>query len=86
MFTSPLKVKESASKMAYVYQSSGCDSFALQPVGQITMKNKNVRYMPGAAPEVPKRCPDTNSGYIMGGPVWADPIHDFEFVQVSECT
>lgn len=38
--------------------------------------------MPGAAPAVPEvRCPDSGSGYLMGGPLWAEPIHDFEFVK-----
>lgn len=26
------------------------------------------------------RCPDCESGYIMGGPLWSDPLHDPEFV------
>ncbi len=34
MYTSAEKVKDSASKQMYVYQSSGCDSFFTQPVGR----------------------------------------------------
>ena len=34
VFTSPKDVKDAATRLAYVYQSSGCDSFYLQPVGR----------------------------------------------------
>ena len=34
VYTSAEKVKDSASKQMYVYQSSGCDSFFTQPVGR----------------------------------------------------
>ena len=27
------------------------------------------------------RCPDTGSNYLMGGPLWAEPIHDQAFVK-----
>ena len=25
---------------------------------------------------VPERCPETDAPFLMGGPLWADPIHD----------
>ncbi len=34
VYTSAEKVKDSASKQMYVFQSSGCDSFFTQPVGR----------------------------------------------------
>ena len=34
VFTSPKDVKDAATRLAYVYQSSGCDSFYLQQVGR----------------------------------------------------
>ncbi len=34
VYTSPEKVKESAMKQMYVYQSSGCDSFYTQRVAR----------------------------------------------------
>ncbi len=38
--------------------------------------------MPAHGPGVPEmRCPDCDSGYIMGGPIWSEPIHDHAFVQ-----
>ena len=34
VYTSAAVVKDSATKLAYLWQSSGCDSFHLQPVGR----------------------------------------------------
>lgn len=34
VYSSAEKVKDSASKQMYVFQSSGCDSFFTQPVGR----------------------------------------------------
>ena len=34
VYTSAATVKDSATKLAYLWQSSGCDSFHLQPVGR----------------------------------------------------
>ncbi|KAG2433178.1 hypothetical protein HYH02_012720 [Chlamydomonas schloesseri] len=80
VYTSPNEVKDSPARLAYLWQSSGCDSFFLQPVGQKRIHNGSNKYLPGPGPAVPEmRCPETGSGYIMGGPIWAGPIHDFDF-------
>eukprot|EP00798_Chlamydomonas_sp_ICE-L_P005931 gene5931-33505_t len=44
-------------------------------------QGKSTKYMAASGPVVPQKCPDTGSGFIMGGPIWAEPIHDFEFVK-----
>ena len=31
---------------------------------------------PGIGPAVPQQCPETGSGFHMGGPFWAEPLHD----------
>ena len=139
--------RASASRQAYVWQSSGCDSFWVQrcgdrvdrgvaaaaaraagqqqqqaegdegagtahgaaaaadadgdgdgggtaaapppaPPGEArALLNKKgrpaagVKYTPGHGPAVPSvKCPDTGSRMLMGGPYWADAIHDREFV------
>lgn len=53
--TSAATIKESATKLAYLYQSQGCDSWWLQPVGQAKRQGASVKYAPGAAPVVPAR-------------------------------
>ena len=32
-------------------------------------------------PFLPCRCPESGSGYLMGGPIWARPMHDQEWVE-----
>jgi tRNA(guanine-26,N2-N2) methyltransferase len=40
-----------------------------------------VKYTPGHGPAVPSvTCPDTGARMLMGGPYWADAIHDPSFV------
>ena len=39
IYTSPAAVKDSGSKLMYVYQSQGCDSFYTQKVGRTVRKN-----------------------------------------------
>lgn len=82
VFTNATAVKDASTRLAYVWQSSGCDSFYLQRVGQKKINGNSVKHMPNHGPAVPEmRCPETGSGYIMGGPIWAEPIHDHEFVK-----
>ncbi|EFJ48710.1 hypothetical protein VOLCADRAFT_60094, partial [Volvox carteri f. nagariensis] len=80
VYTSPNDVKDSPSRLAYLWQSSGCDSFWLQPVGQKRHNNGQNKYLPGSGPAVEPRCPDTGSGYLMGGPIWSGALHDVEFL------
>lgn len=40
-----------------------------------------ARLRAGAGPAVPQQCPETGSGFQMGGPFWAEPLHDQEWVQ-----
>lgn len=44
-------------------------------------KGKGIKYMPGLGPAVPQKCPETGANFLMGGPFWADPIHNMEWVQ-----
>lgn len=57
VYTSAAEVKCSASKLAYVWQSQGCDSWWLQPVGQVVTKGKSTKHLPGPGPAPPSnRC------------------------------
>ena len=44
-------------------------------------KGKGTKYAPGHGPVVPQQCPETGSGWIMGGPLWSQPIHDAAWVK-----
>ncbi|EFN59063.1 hypothetical protein CHLNCDRAFT_29505, partial [Chlorella variabilis] len=82
VYTSAAEVKNSATRLGYVWQSTGCDSFYWQRVGRKAVKGggNSVKYMPGAGPAVPQQCPETGAGFQMGGPFWAEPLHDPEWV------
>jgi tRNA (guanine26-N2/guanine27-N2)-dimethyltransferase len=53
VYTSPAEIKLSASKQAYVWQSSGCDSWWLQPVGQVQEKGNSTKFQAAHGPQVP---------------------------------
>ena len=45
------------------------------------MNKRSTKYSPGTGPAVPQSCPETGSGFQMGGPMWAGPIHDPAWIQ-----
>ena len=47
---------------------------------QVTKGNNSIKYTPGHGPAVPQECPETGAGFLMGGPFWAEPIHDMDWV------
>lgn len=77
IYTSAQESKKSATRLSYLFQSQGCDSFQLQPVGAMLQKEKSIKFMPGYGPAVPQACPETGSRFTMGGPIWSEPIHDY---------
>lgn len=53
VYTSAAEIKYAASKQAYVWQSQGCDSWWLQPVGGVQQKANSIKFSPAAGPGVP---------------------------------
>lgn len=62
---------------AVVPTSTGAKSVDLDMQIQ---KSSGVKYMPGVGPTVPQQCPETGANFLMGGPFWADPIHNMDWV------
>jgi len=86
VFTSPIQVKQTPSKLALVFQCFGCESFSLQPLGRCTSSNderkkQHLKYSPAIGPVVGSNCPHCNYRYQLGGPIWADRLHCPEFVK-----
>ncbi|KAG7460423.1 tRNA (guanine(26)-N(2))-dimethyltransferase [Solea senegalensis] len=81
VFTGQVKVKNSASKQALVYNCVGCGSFHLQRMGKRTVNGKHMKYSAATGPPVGAECDHCGQRHQMGGPVWAEPIHDAAFVQ-----
>ena len=44
-------------------------------------KAHGFKFTPGVGPAVPQQCPETGANFLMGGPFWADPIHNMDWVQ-----
>lgn len=81
VYTSPATVKFSASKKALVYHCIGCSSFHLQRMGKVTQREKKPpQFTPAIGPPVGTRCDNCGGKFKLGGPIWADPIHNQEFV------
>ena len=75
--------KESTSKLGHVYQCNGCESLSVQPLGNL-IKHENgrdVKYKLPVGPPVGKACEHCGHGFLLGGPLWIDPIHNLEFVR-----
>lgn len=83
IFTSPSAVKHTASKVAMVFQCTGCETMTLQPLGKCTPHEnmKNFRFSQAVGPVVGQVCEHCGFKHKMGGPIWADKIHNRKFVQ-----
>lgn len=82
IYTSPLSVKETPTKLSYVYQCNGCHSFHLQPVGRVRKKGEGFSSVPGMAPSILPNCKECGKHWVVGGPIWSNPIHDLEWVSL----
>lgn len=79
ILSSASTVKSSPLKLAHVYQCVGCSSFHLQNIGRINLEDKRHIALPNFAPTVPEECSECAHKFVMGGPIWSDPIHDKEW-------
>lgn len=82
VFTSAEMVKQSSTKLSYVYQCCTCQSFHLQPVAISAGSDpRHFKPAPPRGPVVSTTCAECGGAFKMGGPIWNAPIHDPEFVQ-----
>ncbi|KAI5618656.1 tRNA (guanine(26)-N(2))-dimethyltransferase isoform X1 [Silurus asotus] len=79
--TGQATVKNSASKQALVYNCVGCGAYHLQRMGKKTCQGKNMKYSAATGPPVGELCSHCGQRHQLGGPIWAEPIHDVAFVQ-----
>ncbi|KAL1265923.1 hypothetical protein QQF64_003950 [Cirrhinus molitorella] len=69
-------VKNSASKQALLYNCVGCGAFHLQRMGKKMSQGKHMKYSAATGPPVGPNCEHCGQRHQLGGPVWAEPIHD----------
>nr|XP_020011503.1 tRNA (guanine(26)-N(2))-dimethyltransferase isoform X2 [Castor canadensis]XP_020011505.1 tRNA (guanine(26)-N(2))-dimethyltransferase isoform X2 [Castor canadensis] len=81
VFTGQAKVKASASKQALVFQCVGCGTFHLQRLGKASGDpGGRVKFSAACGPPVTSECEHCGQRHQLGGPVWAEPIHNLDFV------
>ncbi|XP_054897564.1 tRNA (guanine(26)-N(2))-dimethyltransferase isoform X2 [Poeciliopsis prolifica] len=81
VFTGQATVKNSASKQALVYNCVGCGSFHMQRLGRRISSGKHMKYSAATGPPVGPECEHCGQRQQLGGPFWAEAIHDKDFVQ-----
>lgn len=75
--TSPAAAKLSSTRLSTIWQSTGCDSFALAPLGRTVSKGgKPALLKPGGPADGAAVCPETGARMVLGGPIWNGPLHD----------
>ncbi|KAJ3614412.1 hypothetical protein NHX12_017986 [Muraenolepis orangiensis] len=79
--TGQAMVKNSASKQALVFNCVGCGSFYLQRMGKKTPNGHHMKYSPATGPPVGPVCENCGQRHQLGGPIWAEPLHDVDFVR-----
>ncbi|XP_045348093.1 tRNA (guanine(26)-N(2))-dimethyltransferase isoform X1 [Leopardus geoffroyi] len=81
VFTGQAKVKASASKQALVFQCVGCGTFHLQRLGKASgASGGRVKFSAACGPPISPECEHCGQRHQLGGPLWAEPIHDLDFV------
>ncbi|XP_062891947.1 tRNA (guanine(26)-N(2))-dimethyltransferase [Mobula hypostoma] len=81
VFTGQAVVKASASKQALVYNCVGCGSFHIQRMGKMIQNGKNYKYTASSGPPVGGECEYCCQRHQLGGPIWAEQIHDQDFIK-----
>ncbi|XP_053868607.1 tRNA (guanine(26)-N(2))-dimethyltransferase [Malaclemys terrapin pileata] len=81
VFTGQATVKASASKQALVYNCVGCGTHHFQRLGKMTSHGSNFKYSAASGPPVGPSCEHCHQRHQLGGPMWAEPLHDPAFVQ-----
>ncbi|XP_036389908.1 tRNA (guanine(26)-N(2))-dimethyltransferase [Megalops cyprinoides] len=79
--TGQAMVKNSASKQALVYNCVGCGSFHLQRMGKRISQGKHMKYSAATGPPIGPNCEHCGHRHQLGGPMWAEPLHNTQFVQ-----
>lgn len=64
VYTSAAESKRSANKLAYVWQSQGCDSFYLQRVGQVRGHLLVLQQSPCPCSRAIRACVDTLTAFV----------------------
>lgn len=92
VFTQQAETKKTASKLSQVYLCKRCDTYELQPLGDMRLKddkkqavsdNPAVKFkFKPAEVKIGNNCAICGGSYNLGGPIWSRPIHDSQFLDL----
>lgn len=92
VFTQQAETKKSASKLSLVYMCKECKTPELNVLGthklkddpkQAASNNATVKYsFKPSEITLSDRCKICNGHYTLGGPIWSEPIHDDQFLNL----
>ena len=78
---SQMQVKGTASRTAVVYQCTGCEAHHMQRMGRMQQgKGGQAKHTAAPGPPCPMQCADCGSAFRLGGPMWADALHEPAFI------
>jgi len=81
VFDSPARVKQQASKSGLVHQCVQCESFFIQPFGDIGSETGTNKFKPAKVIVPGSDCPECGGRLKVGGPCYIGVLHDEDFVQ-----
>ncbi len=79
VYNSKAELKKNASKLSYVIQCIGCNSFHFQPVGRLVANG--TKAIPGLGPCVGSNCDQCGASHHITGPIWTDKMIDESFLK-----
>ncbi|KDR12969.1 putative N(2),N(2)-dimethylguanosine tRNA methyltransferase, partial [Zootermopsis nevadensis] len=80
MFSGPAVCKKTTSKLALVFQCTGCETLSLQPLGVSHQYGDKLKFTLPHGPPVGAVCEQCGHKHHIGGPIWSGPLHDEMFV------
>jgi len=80
VFDSAARAKLHASKTGIVYQCVQCESFTVQPLGDV-IGEENPKFKPARAVGPGADCPECGGHVKLGGPFYIGPLYDDAFAR-----
>ncbi|XP_021362310.1 tRNA (guanine(26)-N(2))-dimethyltransferase-like [Mizuhopecten yessoensis] len=82
VFTGAANVRLSSLKLANMYHCSGCGAFTVQRLARkLPTKGNELQLSTAHGPPVTDLCEHCEHKHYVAGPVWADRLHDTDFVK-----
>ncbi|KAK9239624.1 N2,N2-dimethylguanosine tRNA methyltransferase-domain-containing protein [Lipomyces kononenkoae] len=78
---SPIQAKLLASQTMLTYTCSGCGSTSYQPLGRVSInEDGSQKHSFAQGPPVSSHCDYCGFVHHLGGPMWAGPLHNKDFI------